>query len=141
MNVSKCMTNDVKVCAPSDTLRDAAMAMKQIDTGVLPVGEDDRMVGMITDRDIAVRAIAENRGPDSSVRETMTQEVLYCYDDDDVDDVAKQMRELQVRRMPVVSREKRLVGMISLGDIAKADEDEAGEALRGVAQPGGKHVQ
>ncbi|MEX0760118.1 MAG: CBS domain-containing protein [Tistlia sp.] len=141
MNVNECMTKDVKVCAPTSTIRDAAATMKQIDSGILPVAENDRMIGMITDRDIAIRAVAENRGPDTPVREAMTQEVLYCFDDQDVEEVARQMSKLQVRRMPVVSRDKRLVGMISLGDIAKADDDEAGEALKGVTQPGGRHVQ
>lgn len=141
MNVTERMSKDVKVCAPGATIRDAAAVMKQIDSGVLPVGENDRMVGMITDRDIAIRAVAENRGPDTPVSEAMTQEVLYCFEDQDVEEVAEQMRRLQVRRMPVVNRDKRLVGMISLGDIAKADDDEAGEALRGIAQPGGRHVQ
>lgn len=141
MNVSQCMSTDVKVCAPDDTIRDAARTMKQIDAGVLPVGENDRLVGMITDRDIAVRAVAENRGPDCTVREAMSQEVLYCFEDQDVEEVARQMGELKVRRMPVINRDKRLVGMLSLGDLSHADEQEAGEALSDTARPGGPHAQ
>jgi len=139
MNVNSCMSTDVRLASPSESIRDAARMMKEIDAGILPVGDNDRLVGMITDRDIAVRAVAEGRGPDTAVRE-----VLYCYADERLDDVARQMRELQVRRMPVLNREKRLVGIISIGDIALTDDDgtrRAANALVGVSEPGGLHSQ
>ena len=144
MNVNSCMSTDVRVASPSESIREAARLMKEIDAGILPVGENDRIVGMITDRDIAVRAVAAGMGPDATVRDVMSQEVLYCYDDEGLDDVARQMRELQIRRMPVLNREKRLVGIISLGDLALTDGDgtrRAAGALEGVSQPGGQHNQ
>ena len=141
MNIRELMTDDIAICSPGDSLRDAASAMKKIDTGVLPVGENDRLQGMITDRDIAVRAVAANRGPETEVRDVMTDEVLYCFDDQDPETVARQMSDLQIRRMPVVDRDKRLVGMISLGDLTKAKTTLGAAALSGVTEPGGKHVQ
>ena len=143
MNVNSCMSTDVRITSPTETIRDAARAMKDLDAGVLPVGENDRLVGMITDRDIAVRAIAEGKGPDTRVKDVMSQEVLYCYDDESLDDVARQMRELQVRRMVVLNRDKRLIGIISIGDIARTEEDpeRTASALSGVCEPGGQHSQ
>jgi CBS domain-containing protein len=144
MNVNSCMSTDVRLASPIQSIRDAARMMKEIDAGILPVGENDRIVGMITDRDIAVRAVALGKGPDTTVRDVMSQEVLYCYDDEGLDDVARQMRELQIRRMPVLNREKRLVGIISLSDLALTDDDGTGRAagaLEGVSQPGGMHNQ
>src|SRR2546421_2490744 len=114
MRVSEAMTRDVKICTPGQTIRDVAKAMAEIDAGAMPVGENDRLVGMITDRDIAIRAVAQGKGPDTPVREVMTTEqVLYCYDDEDLDHVAKNMASQQVRRLPVVNRDKRLVGIVS----------------------------
>ena len=144
MNVSDCMTSDPQVCAPGDTIQQAARTMKQIDAGFLPVGENDRLIGMITDRDLAVRAIADGMGPDTPVREVMTREVCYCFEDEDLDDVAAQMSDLQVRRLPVLNRDKRLVGVISLGDISHADDDggiRTAAALSQVTEPSGRHNQ
>ena len=144
MNVNSCMSTDVRLASPHESIREAARTMKEIDAGILPVGENDRIVGMITDRDIAVRAVAEGKGPDTTVRDVMSPEVLYCYDDERLDDVARQMRELQVRRMPVLNRQKRLVGIISIGDLALTDDDGTGRAsgaLAGVSEPGGLHNQ
>jgi CBS domain-containing protein len=143
MNVNSCMSTDVRLTSPSETIRDAAKAMKELDAGVLPVGENDRLVGMITDRDIAVRAVAEGKGPETRVKDVMSQEVLYCFDDESLDEVARQMRELQVRRMVVLSRDKRLVGIISIGDLARSDGTPAlsHRALSGVSEPGGQHSQ
>ncbi len=116
--------------------------MAEFDTGVLPVADGDRLVGMLTDRDIAVRAIGAGKGPETPIREVMSPEVRYCYEDDDPDDVLENMSELQVRRLPVLSREKRLVGMISIGDLATSGEERAsGVALSGIARPGGEHRQ
>ncbi|AZO51024.1 MAG: CBS domain-containing protein [Mesorhizobium sp.] len=142
MKIRDCMTQAVRVASPDQTLRDAARAMADLDAGVLPVGENDRLVGMITDRDIAVRGVAEGKGPDTKIREVMSAEVKYCFDDQEVDDILRNMGDLKLRRMPVISREHRLVGIISLGDLATAGNTEwAGEALGGISQPGGEHSQ
>jgi len=111
------MTRDVRVSNPDQTIQDAAKMMTDVDAGVLPVGESDRLVGMITDRDIAVRAVALGKGPKTPVREVMTSDVKYCFDDQDTEEVAQNMGDLQVRRLPVVNRDKRLVGVLSLGDL------------------------
>src|SRR5258705_8020186 len=114
MKVSEAMTRDVRVANPNETIRDAARMMGEINAGSLPVGENDRLVGVITDRDIAIRAVAEGKAPTTKVSEIMSREVLYCFDDQDVEEVAQNMADVKVRRMPVVNREKRLVGIISL---------------------------
>lgn len=143
MKVSDCMTRDVRVAAPTQSLREAASLMAELDVGILPVGDNDRLVGMITDRDIAVRGVACGRGPDATVSEVMTDTVKYCFADQSIEEVSRNMGDIQVRRLPVVDREKRLVGIISLSDIANGEgaTDEAGEALRDIAQPGGEHSQ
>lgn len=143
MRVSEAMSRDVRICDPSHTIRDCARVMAEIDAGALPVGENDRLVGMITDRDIAIRAVAQGKGPDTPVREVMsTEKVLYCFDDEDLEHVAENMGEEQVRRLPVVNREKRLVGIVSLGDIAlKEDKKTTGKTVRDVSKPGGQHSQ
>src|SRR6266403_5483653 len=140
MQIDKIMHRNVKIIGPDETLRDAATAMKKLDVGVLPVGEHDRLVGMITDRDIAVRGIAEGKGPDTKVRDVMTDEVMYCFDDDGIQQVCQNMAEIQVRRLPVVSRDKRLVGIVSLSDLAKK-EANAAKALKGIARPSEQHNQ
>ena len=143
MKISELMTPEVEVIRPDDTLHTAAQMMADLDTGALPVGENDRLVGMITDRDIAVRAVARGRGPDTPVREAMTDHVDYCYDDDEIEDVAVRMSDMQVRRFPVISREdNKLVGIVSLGDLTRSDESDAAKiALDGVTDPGGQHSQ
>lgn len=142
MKVSEAMTRDVMIASPDQTISDAARMMAECDAGALPVGQNDRLVGIITDRDIAVRAVAERLSPDTPVREVMSQEVLYCYDDEDVEQVAKNMGDNQVRRLPVVNRTKRLVGIISLGDVSRsAMPDTAGEAIADISEPGGTHSQ
>jgi CBS domain-containing protein len=116
--------------------------MADLDVGALPVGEEDRLVGMITDRDIAVRAVGTGRDPETRVREVMSQEVMYCFEDEDVERVVKNMADIQVRRLPVVNREKRLVGIVSLADVARKEGAvPAGKAMQGIAQPGGRHSQ
>jgi CBS domain-containing protein len=142
MRVSECMSTDVRIASPDETLRQAAQAMADLDAGVLPVGDNDRLVGMITDRDIAVRGVADGKGPDAKVREVMSAEVRYCFDDEDADDVLKNMGDIQVRRLPVLNRDKRLVGIISLGDLATTGEPRAsGDALSEISRPGGEHSQ
>jgi CBS domain-containing protein len=142
MKISKVMTRDVRLIEPTQTIQEAAQMMAELDTGIMPVREGDRLVGMITDRDIAVRAVAEGKGPDTPVREVMTDDVKYCFEDDDTGDVARNMADIQVRRLPVLTRDKRLVGIISLGDMAVAEgASQAGEAVAGISQPGGQHSQ
>lgn len=142
MQVSEAMTNDVRVASPNQTIRDAARLMAQIDAGVLPVGENDRLVGMITDRDIAIRAVAADKGPKTPIREVMSKDVMYCFEDDELDDIVQNMADIKVRRLPVVDRSKRLVGILSLGDIALTEgAGSAGSALCGISEPGGEHSQ
>ena len=142
MKVSDCMTRDVQMTSPEETLRDAAQAMVRLDAGVLPVSEGDRLVGMITDRDIAVRGVAEGRGPDTKVAEVMSREVMYCYEDEDSAAVLRNMGDIQVRRLPVLNRDKRLIGIVSLADLVAAGQTaRAGDALGGIVRPGGEHSQ
>lgn len=137
MKVNELMTREVRTIAPDRTLQDAARLMSMIDAGFLPVADDDHMVGTITDRDIAIRAVAEGKGPETLVSEAMTRDVKYCFDDDDVEHVARNMGDIQVRRLPVVDRNKRLVGVLSLGDMAidSVSADAAETALSGISQP------
>ena len=142
MKVNEAMTRDVRVASPEETIQKAAQAMASLDAGVLPVGEEDHLIGMITDRDIAIRGIAKGKGPKVKVREIMTEDVKYCFDDQEIEEVTRNMADIQVRRLPVLNREKRLVGILSLGDIAiSRDGKGAGEALCGISQPGGDHTQ
>ena len=136
------MTSAVKTVAPDATAQEAAGFMLAADTGSIPVCEDDKVIGMITDRDIAVRGIAEGKGPDCSVRDLMSSEVICARDTDDVLAVAQRMSDAQVRRLPVVDANDRLVGVVSLGDLSReAQEGAAATALEGVSQPGGQHQQ
>jgi CBS domain-containing protein len=137
MKVRDIMTREVKIVSPADALQSAAQLMEKNDFGMVPVGENDRLVGMLSDRDITVRGVARGLAPDrATVRDVMTTEVKYVYDDESVDDVSRHMSELQVRRLPVLNREKRLVGIVSLGDLAVKDPTDAGEALQSISQPG-----
>jgi CBS domain-containing protein len=141
MRVSEVMSREVRLANPGQSICDAAKIMAEIDAGAVPVSDNDRLVGMLTDRDIAIRAVAGGKGPDTLVSEIMTREVKYCFEDEDLDHVAQNMAELQVRRLPVVSREKRLVGILALGDVATSEERSAAQAVQGVSQPGGPHTQ
>lgn len=142
MQVREAMSRNVQTVEPSASIREAARMMAQIDAGVLPVAEGDRLVGMITDRDIAIRAVAANKGPDTTVGEAMTHDVKYCFEDEDVEDVCENMADIQVRRLPVVNRDKRLVGIVSLADIAALGGGSgAGEALEGITRPSTQHNQ
>jgi CBS domain-containing protein len=142
MQVSEAMSSDVNIANPQQTIREAAQMMSEIDAGAIPVGENDRLVGMITDRDIAVRAVAAGKGPDTPIREIMSSEVKYCFEDDDLEEVAHNMADIKLRRLPVLNENKRLVGIISLCDIALAEgPDPAGQALCGISEPGGEHSQ
>lgn len=136
MQVRELMTTDVEVIRPDDTLQTAARMMADLDAGILPVGENDRLVGMITDRDITVRAVAEGQDPGkTTVREAMSEAVRYCFEDEESEEVARKMGTRQVRRLPVLNREKRLVGIVSLGDLViGGSEEPAREALKEISQ-------
>ena len=142
MKIRDVMTRDTKLTSPDDTLRHAAQMMTACDCGVLPVAEGDRLVGMITDRDIAIRAVAEGKSPDTLVREVMTQEVLYCFDDQELEEVARNMADIKVRRLPVLNRSKHLVGIVSLGDLSRKQQPEmTAKAVSNISKPGGRHSQ
>jgi CBS domain-containing protein len=136
MQVSEFMTRDVKLIRPQDSIREAARQMRDLDIGSLPVADGDRLVGFITDRDIVIRALADSGGPDSPVKEAMSDQVLYCFEDETVESVAANMGRNQVRRLPVLTREKRLCGIVALGDIAHIGADEPAEdALEAISRP------
>jgi CBS domain-containing protein len=136
MKIAEAMTRDVRVANPDQTIRQAAQMMAELDAGALPVGEHDRLIGMITDRDIAVRAVAHGKAPDTRIRDVMTDDVKYCFDDDEVEEVARNMADIQVRRLPVVNRDKRLVGIVAIADIAASEDIEVvGEAVSGISEP------
>jgi CBS domain-containing protein len=142
MRVSEAMSRDVRLATPGQSIRDVAKIMAEIDAGAVPVQENDRLIGMITDRDIAVRGVAQGKGPDTPVRDVMsTDQVLYCFEDEELDHVAQNMSEQRVRRLPVVNREKRLVGIVSLGDVAIKEKRAGGKAVSGVSREGGPHSQ
>ena len=129
------MTHHVKIASPEDTLKHAAQMMEDLNCGVLPVGENDRLVGILTDRDIAIRAVARGKSPTKcKVREVMSPEIKYVYDNETLDDAVRNMSTLQVRRLPVLNREKRLVGIVSLGDVAISDAGSAADALKNISQ-------
>ena len=134
MLVSEVMTRDVKIASPDDSLQRAAQCMEADDFGSLPVGEDDRLVGMVSDRDIAIRAVAQGLSPtECCVRDVMSAEVKYVFDDQTIEEAAKMMGTLGVRRLPVLNRDKRLVGIVSLGDLALTKAKPAGDALKSIS--------
>ena len=130
------MSRDVKVISPDMTIRDAAGKMRDGDFG-MPVGEDDRLIGTISDRDIAIRAVGEGKDADTKVRNVMSEGVAWAYEDDSVEQAAKIMSERQVRRLPVVDRDKRLVGIVALGDFAVESSEirPAAQALSEISKP------
>jgi CBS domain-containing protein len=136
MNVGDVMTHGVYTTSPDDTVQTAAQTMADLDTGVLPIGEDNRLIGILTDRDLSTRVVAEARDPATTVvRDVMSREVRCCFEDDSVEEVAGKMSEWQLRRLPVLNKEHRLVGIISLGDLARQTTPQiAGGALSGIAE-------
>ncbi len=131
------MSRDVKVIDPGMSILEAAKKMRDGDFGMLPVGEDDRMIGTISDRDIVIRAIAEGMDTNTKVRDVMTKGIAWAYEDETVEQAARIMSERQVRRLPVVDRDKRLVGIVALGDFA-VDSSEirpVAEALAEISKP------
>jgi CBS domain-containing protein len=142
MKISEVMTREVKTIRPDQTAKEAAAFMLSEDAGSMPVTEGDRLVGMITDRDIAVRGVAKGHGPETPVRELMSSGIICARADDNIEEVASKMSEAQVRRLPVVDDDQRLCGIVSLGDLARETDDQtANQALEGVSAPGSQHRQ
>ena len=133
--IAEVMTTDVEVVRPEETLRDAARAMADLDVGSLPVCNGRKLIGMITDRDITIRAVAEGKSVETPVQDIMTDDVVWCSDSDSVDDVLQQMSDAQIRRIPVIDADRQLVGIVALGDIALEEEDDVDETLRDISMP------
>ena len=137
MRISEIMSRDVRVARPDDSIQDVARCMKEIDAGAVPVCDGDRLLGMVTDRDIVLRAVSEGRSFATPVTEVMSADIEACYQDDDIRAAADKMAELQVRRLAVLDQDQRLVGIVSLGDIAQQGKDKTtGQALEEISQPG-----
>ncbi|WP_164019266.1 CBS domain-containing protein [Pyxidicoccus trucidator] len=136
-SVKDVMTKDVEIINPNSSLKDAAEKMRTLNVGPLPVCDNDKLTGIITDRDIVVRAVSQGMDPAKTpVSKAMTDQVEYVYEDEDISKVSRKMKDEQIRRLLVVNREKRLVGIISLGDISEAmDAQEAGETLESISEP------
>ena len=141
MRIQDCMSTDVQICGPDQSIRDVANIMRDCDCGVVPIAENDTLIGVVTDRDIVVRAIANGLGPNDPARSAMSPEILYCFEDQELDEVAANMADLKIRRMPVLNREKRLTGIVSLGDISQGDGHNGSEALQQISEDGGPHSQ
>ncbi len=133
MNIQDLMTKDVELIDPATTMRDAAQRMRDEDIGALPVGENDRLVGMVTDRDIVARGVASDRAPsECTVRDVMSEGVYYCFEDEDAQRASDVMAEHKVRRLPVLNRDKRLVGVIAMADLARGGAVD--DALKQVSE-------
>jgi CBS domain-containing protein len=139
MKVRQIMSPGVQVAAPEDTVREVAQAMADLDVGALPVCDGQRLIGMITDRDIALRIVGRGLSSGTLVHEAMTREIEFCHVEDEVADVTDRMARLKVRRLPVVDEAHRLVGIIALGDVARSDKAKrTGETLSEISEPGRK---
>lgn len=142
MQVQQIMNRNVEMARPDETLREVARRMAEQDIGYMPVGDGDRLVGAVTDRDMVVRGLADGRDGGATVRDVMTADVKYCFEDEEVEHVVQNMGDIQLRRIPVMNRDKRLVGVLSLADTALAySPDSTGTAMSGVVVPGGAHNQ
>jgi CBS domain-containing protein len=141
MQIREMMTKQVEVLPPHASIRDAAAKMRDLDVGGIPICDGQKLQGFLTDRDLAVRAVAEARDPaNTKVSEVMSPNITYCFEDNEVEEAAQMMESKQIRRLPIVDRDKRLVGIVSLGDIAVRSEgarrqDPAAEALEGISEP------
>lgn len=140
MQVKDIMTKDVKYIAPHVTLQEAAGIMREWNIGYLSVGENDQLMGVVTDRDITIRSVSKGANPaTTTVEQAMTPKCLYCFEDDSIEETARNMAQSQVRRLPVMNKNKRLVGIVSLGDLCvKGSKQAAGDALEGIYQKDGK---
>lgn len=143
MKVKDCMTREVRTLAPDSPIQEAARLMAECDVGAIPIGDNDRLVGMITDRDIAIRAVGLGKDAETPIQEVMTREIKYCFEDEDLQHVAQNMGDIQVRRLPVLNRDKRLVGIVALGDIASGVRAKklVGDTLGAISRQGGQHNQ
>jgi signal-transduction protein with cAMP-binding, CBS, and nucleotidyltransferase domain len=130
MQVRQCMSKAPETLSANASIRECAQRMKQLDTGFVPIAKDDKLIGVVTDRDLTIRVLADGKSPDDQISSVETQEVLYCMEDDDVKEVLRNMREQEVQRLIVLdnSQDKDLVGVISLSDIADHVDEEAGLA-------------
>ena len=135
MIIESIMSRDVHTVRPDQSLREAADTMRRLNIGSLPVREDDRLVGMLTDRDIVVRAVASGDADGRTVREVMSPAIKYCYADDDVQAIARNMASLEVRRLPVVDSDKRLVDIVSLANMVHSESSAGAVMAQGVATP------
>lgn len=137
MKIKEIMTPSAEIVQPQTTVKDAAARMKALDVGVMPVGESDRLVGMLTDRDIAVRTVAEGKDPArTQVGDVMTPEITYCFEDQDLTEAGELMKKDKVRRLVVLNSDKRMVGMCTIGDVAvHGDHSAAAEILAEVSKP------
>lgn len=138
MQVREIMTRDVEVVPFDATVRDAAARMKELDVGVIPVCNGQKLAGVVTDRDIAVRLAAEGRHPaETRVSEIMTRDLFYCFEDQDVEEAVTVMEAGQIRRLPILDHDRQLVGIVSLGDISVRSDDKqaAADALEGISEP------
>ena len=135
--VADVMTRDVRVVSPQDSIQRAAQYMDELNVGVVPVCDGSKLLGMVTDRDITVRGVAAGKMADAPVTEVMSQHVRWCYEDQDIDEVMDEMRDAQIRRLPVVDHDKKLVGIVSLGDLADrgSDDKRVGETLKDISTP------
>ena len=137
MQTKEIMKEEVRLIHPERTLVEAAKKMQQFDIGALPVVDDGKVVGMITDRDILIRAVAEGGNPnETKTGDVMTKDVVTAYDDQDVNEAGKLMKENQIRRLVILNRNNEISGMLSLGDLATAalDRSEKGEVLEKVSE-------
>ncbi|MGB7410689.1 MAG: CBS domain-containing protein [Sphingopyxis granuli] len=142
MKVADCMSRNICVLSRDNSLQSAAQLMAEMDSGFLPVADKDELIGIVTDRDIAIRGVGMGLAPSAGVEEVMSDEVRYCFAEDEVEKVLHTMGTLQVRRLPVLDRDKRLVGVVSLSDLAtNGAAPAAGEALGDIAQPSEHHSQ
>lgn len=136
MQIQQIMTRNVDIADPSMTIRDVAQRMRDENIGSLPVGENDQLVGMVTDRDIVVRGVAEDKaGGTTSVRDVMSEGVFYCFEDEDTQKAAEVMAEHQVHRLPILNRDKRLVGIVALADLGRSEGEPAQQAVSGISEP------
>ncbi len=134
MQIKDVMTPQCDWIAPDASLEQAAKIMKDQDIGFIPVGENDKLIGAVTDRDIVTRAVSAGANPSSQVRDIMSPQIKYCFEDQSVDEICQNMSEIKVRRLPVVNRDKRLVGVVSLGDLSQGKAQPSGEALQNITE-------
>ncbi len=140
MQIRDVMTSHVSVVKPDTPVSEIAMRMRDEDIGSVPVTDGDKLIGMVTDRDIVTRGLAQSADMSRvQAKDVMSPKILYCMEDETISEVLENMGEEQIRRLPVVNRDKRLVGVVSLGDLSKAEKQRAGDALAGISESTHKH--